>query len=77
MNIGTKVLGTVVLVLGVFSLYLLMANLLYWAGIGSMPLEGRLSNDLALPLLIFSLLGSIMVNKRRRLEDAKSLPNTN
>jgi hypothetical protein len=70
LNKGTKILGTLVLALGAFSLYLAVANLVYWAGVVSMPLEGRLSSDLALPLLILSLLGLMIVNKRRRLEVA-------
>jgi len=70
LNKGTKILGTLVLALGASSLYLAMTNFLYWAGVVSMPLEGRLSGDLALPLLILSLFGLIIVNKRRRLEAA-------
>jgi hypothetical protein len=70
LNKGTKILGILVLTLGAFSLYLAVANFVYWAGIGFLPLEGRLSSDLVLPLLIFLLLGLIVVNKRRRLEVA-------
>jgi hypothetical protein len=70
LNKGTKILGILVLTLGSFSLYLHVANLVYWAGVVSLPLEGRLSNDLALPLLLLSLFGLIIVNKRRRLEVA-------
>jgi len=70
LNKGTKILGTLVLALGASSLYLAIANFLYWAGVVSMPLEGRLSSDLALPLLILSLSGLIIVNKQRRLEAA-------
>jgi len=65
----TKLLGISVLVLAAFSLYLAIADFAAWYGTATLPLEGRLSNDLVFPLIIFSLLGSIVVNKRRRLEN--------
>ena len=77
MKKGTKVLGTLVLAVAAFSLYLGTANLLFWVGAESMPLEGRPSSDLMFPFIIFSLLGPIMVNNRRRLESAQSSPHTN
>lgn len=77
MKKGTKVLGTLVLALAVLSPYLAIASWFYSLGVGPLPLEGGLSRDLVFPLIIFSLLGSIMVNKRRRLESAQSSPNTN
>ena len=64
----TKLLGISVLVLAAFSLYLAVANVLFWVGAGSIPLEGRLSRDLVLPLFLLTFLGLIIVNKRRRLE---------
>ena len=70
MNKRTKVLGASVLALAVFSLYLAVSNFLYLAGMESLPLEGKPSNDFVFPLIIFPLLGSIIVNKRRRLESA-------
>jgi len=73
---GTKVLGTAALTVGVLGLYLAVANFLQLLNIVSMPLEGRLSNDLALPLIILAVLGSIIVSKRRSLENIRSLPNT-
>jgi len=60
----TKLLRVFVLVLAAFSLYLgAVANFLFWAGAGSMPLEGRLSRDLVLPLFVLTFLGLIIVNK--------------
>jgi len=70
-----KVLGTLVLALAAFSLYLAIADFAAWYGTATLPLEGRLSNDFVFPLIIFSLLGSIIVNKRRRLEEQKPTQN--
>ena len=67
---ATKLLGISVLALAAFSLYLAIADFAAWYGTATLPLEGRLSNDFVFPLIIFSLLGSIIVNKRRRLESA-------
>jgi len=64
----TKLLGIFVLVLAAFFFYLAVANVLFWVGAGSIPLEGRLSRDLVLPLFLLTFLGLIIVNKRRRLE---------
>ena len=66
---ATKLLGISVLALAAFSLYLAIADFAAWYGTATLPLEGRLSNDFVFPLIIFSLLGSIVVNKRRRLEN--------
>ena len=73
---GTKLLGTALLALAAFALYLATAEFLYWLGLVSMPL-GSLNSDIVFPLIILSLLGSIVVNKRRKLENAQSPPNTN
>jgi len=59
----TRLLRIFVLVLAAFCLSLAVANFLFWAGAGSMPLEGRLSRDLVLPLFVLTFLGLIIVNK--------------
>ena len=75
MKRGTKVLGTLVLAAGVFGLYLAVANFLQLFDIASMPLQGRLSNDLVFPLILLAILGSIIVNNRRSLENVRPPPN--
>lgn len=76
MKKGTKLLGTATLALAVFALYLATAELLYWIGLVSIPL-GSLNSGIVFPMIILSSLGSIVVNKRRKLENAQSPPNTN
>jgi len=71
MHTQIKVLGTLVLALAAFSLHLAIADFAAWCGTATLPLEGRVSNDFVFPSIIFSLLGSIIVNKRRRLEEQK------
>jgi hypothetical protein len=68
---GTKALGTLVLAAGVLGLYLAVANFLQLFDIASMPLQGGLSNDLVFPLILLAILGSIIVNKRRSLENVR------
>ena len=67
---GTKLLGIFALVVGVLALYLAAANLLFWVGVASMPL-GSLNSAFALTLIVLSVLGSIVVNRRRVLENAQ------
>ena len=72
----TKLLGMLVLAAGMFALYLATVNLLYWVGLASLPL-GSLNSAFVFPLIILSGLGSIVVNKRRVLENARSPTNRN